>query len=80
MGFMFMGCIQQSDNYQNKEDKTTLELAQEWDKVFPLSEKVNHRKVTFQTQYGLTLAAAGKGEPKNMIPWDTLADFFTRNL
>ena len=34
-----------------------LELTQEWDKVFPLSEKVNHRKVTFETQYGLTLAA-----------------------
>ena len=33
------------------------ELTQEWDKVFPLSEKVNHQKVTFKTQYGLTLAA-----------------------
>ena len=32
------------------------ELTQEWDKVFPLSEKVNHKKVTFKTQYGLTLA------------------------
>ena len=36
---------------------TTLNLTQEWDKVFPLSEKVNHQKVTFETQYGLTLAA-----------------------
>ena len=35
----------------------TLTLTQEWDKVFPLSEQVNHRKVTFDTQYGLTLAA-----------------------
>ncbi|MBR5747583.1 MAG: alpha/beta hydrolase, partial [Prevotella sp.] len=34
-----------------------LELTQEWDKVFPLNEKVNHQKVTFETQYGLTLAA-----------------------
>ena len=34
-----------------------LTLTQEWDKVFPLSEKVNHKKVTFETQYGLTLAA-----------------------
>ena len=34
-----------------------LELTQEWDKVFPLSEKVNHKKVTFETQYGLILAA-----------------------
>ena len=37
--------------------KQQLVLTQEWDKVFPLSEKVNHRKVTFETQYGLTLAA-----------------------
>ena len=22
----------------------------------------------------------GKGQPKNMIPWDTLAEFFTKNL
>ena len=34
-----------------------MNLTQEWDKVFPLSEKVNHKKVTFKTQYGLTLAA-----------------------
>ena len=34
-----------------------IELTQEWDKVFPLSEKVKHQKVTFETQYGLTLAA-----------------------
>ncbi len=44
-------------NNKNEEDMTQLQLTQEWDKVFPLSEKVNHRKVTFQTQYGLTLAA-----------------------
>ena len=43
----------------------TLTLTQEWDKVFPLSEKVNHRKVTFNTQYGLTLAA-DLYEPKDM--------------
>ncbi|MBQ5425309.1 MAG: alpha/beta hydrolase, partial [Bacteroidales bacterium] len=37
--------------------KQELQLTQEWDKVFPLSDKVDHRKVTFETQYGLTLAA-----------------------
>ena len=36
---------------------SALELGQDWDKVFPLSDKVSHRKVTFGTQYGLTLAA-----------------------
>lgn len=34
-----------------------LNLTHEWDKVFPLSQKVNHRKVTFTNRYGITLAA-----------------------
>lgn len=34
-----------------------LQLASEWDKVFPQSSKVNHRKVTFVNRYGITLAA-----------------------
>ena len=48
-----------TDKKQNKENDMVqkLELTQEWDKVFPLSEKVGHKKVTFETQYGLTLAA-----------------------
>ena len=32
-------------------------LAEEWDKTFPLSENVNHEKLTFKTQYGFILAA-----------------------
>ena len=132
----------------DKDMTQTLQLTQEWDKVFPLSEKVNHKKVTFETQYGLTLAAdlytpkaaierekselastsereqarpkvkaegynfigkpnpvpenkqlliipnashcdlydggytelVGKGEAKNMIPWDKLEEFFKTNL
>ena len=34
-----------------------LVLTQEWDKTFPQSNKVNHRKVTFVNRYGITLAA-----------------------
>ena len=34
-----------------------LNLTQEWDKTFPKSDKVNHRKVTFVNRYGVTLAA-----------------------
>ncbi|SHL09848.1 hypothetical protein SAMN05216582_14414 [Selenomonas ruminantium] len=34
-----------------------LQLTQEWDKVFPKSDKVEHRKVTFVNRYGITLAA-----------------------
>lgn len=34
-----------------------LRLTEEWDKVFPKSEKVNHHKITFHNRYGITLAA-----------------------
>lgn len=34
-----------------------LRLTQDWDKVFPKSAKVEHRKITFTNRYGITLAA-----------------------
>lgn len=34
-----------------------LVLTDEWDKVFPQSDEVNHRKVTFVNHFGITLAA-----------------------
>ncbi len=34
-----------------------LVLTEEWDKVFPQSDKVDHKKVTFHNRYGITLAA-----------------------
>jgi hypothetical protein len=34
-----------------------LNLTQDWDKTFPKSDKVDHRKVTFVNRYGITLAA-----------------------
>ena len=34
-----------------------INLTQEWDKVFPKSDKVDHKKVTFVNRYGITLAA-----------------------
>ena len=40
-GGMLAACTQKSNNNQNNEGmNTTLTLTQEWDKVFPLSEKV----------------------------------------
>lgn len=44
---------------KNKTDMNTQELplVQEWDKVFPQSDKVNHCKITFHNRYGITLAA-----------------------
>ena len=34
-----------------------LKLMEAWDKTFPQSEKVDHRKLTFHNRYGVTLAA-----------------------
>lgn len=42
------------EDFQMKEE---LILTEEWDKTFPKSDKVNHRKVTFHNRYGITLAA-----------------------
>ena len=39
----------------NSNEKMNTCVNDTWDKVFPLSEKVNHQKVSFQTQYGFTL-------------------------
>ena len=39
-------------------------LTEEWDKTFPKSDKINHRKITFHNRYGITLAA-DLYEPKN---------------
>lgn len=35
----------------------TITLEQNWDKLFPKSDKVEHHKVTFKNRYGITLAA-----------------------
>ena len=55
MGGTLTGCTNKEE--KTIENMTTQNLTQEWDKMFPLSEKVNHCKVTFETQYGQTLAA-----------------------
>ena len=52
LSLMLMGCNQNENNM-----KTELILTQEWDKIFPKSEKVEHKKVTFHNRYGITLAA-----------------------
>ena len=54
LGFMLVSCNQ---NQQKDESMTTLQLTQEWDKVFPKSEKVDHKKVTFKNRFGIELAA-----------------------
>jgi hypothetical protein len=47
-------------------ENENLNLTQEWDKVFPKSDKVNHSKVTFRNRYGITLAA-DMYIPKNAV-------------
>ena len=47
-----------ADNHLNNDSmEKNLNLTEEWDKVFPQSDKVNHAKVTFHNRYGITLAA-----------------------
>lgn len=41
-----------------------LHLTQEWDKVFPKSDQVDHKKVNFTNHFGITLAA-DQYTPKN---------------
>ena len=53
------GALVAQDNQliKNNTMEEKLNLTQEWDKVFPLSDKVEHSKVTFHNRYGITLAA-----------------------
>ena len=44
--------------------KEELKLIEEWDKVFPKSNKINHKKVTFKNHFGITLVG-DLYEPKN---------------
>lgn len=48
---------QENQCKENSIMEEELNLTQEWDKVFPQSEKVKHCKVTFHNRYGITLAA-----------------------
>lgn len=45
------------DNTKDDMNTTHPALTQHWDKTFPQSDEVDHRKVTFRNRYGITLAA-----------------------
>lgn len=49
---------------QSTKKMTQLKMTQEWDKVFPKSEKVDHEKVSFHNHFGIELAA-DVYKPKN---------------
>ena len=40
-----------------------LHLTQEWDKTFPKSDRVDHKKVTFINRYGITLLSTAMASP-----------------
>ncbi len=54
---LLASCSQQKQERKMDNQKQELELTQEWDKVFPQSENVDHKKVTFRNRYGIELAA-----------------------
>ena len=54
---MLVGCNHHANQKINNSNMSELTLTQEWDKVFPQSNEVSHRKVTFHNRYGITLAA-----------------------
>lgn len=59
-GTLAVGSAGATDNnhlIQNSMMEKNLTLTQEWDKVFPQSDKVTHSKITFHNRYGITLAA-----------------------
>ena len=49
-------------------------LSQEWDKVFPKNENVNHCKVTFKNHFGIELSA------DMYAPIDKIETFIKENL
>ena len=53
---MLMACTDKKQT-TDKDMEQELTLTQEWDKVFPQSEKVEHSKITFHNRYGITLVA-----------------------
>src|SRR5574344_1861445 len=59
MAVMAIACLSLNaqNRMGNKIVKEDLKLTEKWDKVFPQSKKVDHRKVTFVNRYGITLAA-----------------------
>ena len=49
--------LKRKDGNRNMALTEKLILTEEWDKIFPRSEKVDYSKVTFHNRYGITLAA-----------------------
>lgn len=62
---LFASCTDNRTNQKINDNMETMNLTREWDKKFPQSDKVNHRKVTFKNRYGIVLVA-DLYEPQNI--------------
>ena len=56
-GMTLTACNENKQTTSEKVVNTTMQLTQEWDKIFPQSDKVDHKKVTFKNRFGITLVA-----------------------
>ena len=54
--------------YINSTGMEPLELTQEWDKTFPQSDKVEHKKITFHNRYGITLWSGKRRNSERRVP------------
>ncbi len=70
---LFAACANTNDKQScPSEDKKMSKCENNtWDKVFPLSEQVSHKKVSFVNQYGITLVG-DLYTPKSVSPQDGL--------
>ncbi len=57
IGLTLTACNENQQTTNENMKLSTLLLTQEWDKTFPKSDKVDHKKVTFRNRYGIELAA-----------------------
>ena len=99
MGLMLTACTTKSNNELNELNElnsmnTTLNLTQEWDKTFPKSDKVDHKKVTGKNPDGKSITIGNKelmiipdavhtdlyDDKNGKIPYDKMEQFFKENL
>jgi hypothetical protein len=60
---LFLGATESAGATPSAQN-SAMTMTREWDKTFPKSDKVDHRKVAFKNRYGITLAA-NLYQPKN---------------
>lgn len=56
-GLLLIGISATAQTSSNVVHEQALNLVQTWDKTFPQSDKVYHKKITFHNRFGITLAA-----------------------